>query len=102
MDWLWNGLWHFLVNGLAGLPGWVLLIAAFVAIGLAFRFFGPQGVAGAVVALLTLGAYRQGWKDRGDGKPPFVPIDVPAPDPPVPKRRRTILDGLSNKRVIRK
>ena len=94
MDWLWNSLWHFLINGLAGLPGWLLLIVAAAALGIAYRFLGWQGMLGMALALLTLGAYRQGWKDRGDGKPPFVPVDLPAPDPPIPKRRKYLFDYL--------
>lgn len=92
MDWLWNSLWHFLINGLAGLPGWLLLIVAAGLVGIAWRFLGWQGVVGVLLALLTLGAYRQGWKDRGDGRPPFVPVDLPAPDPPKPKRRKYLFD----------
>jgi len=40
MDWLWNSLLHFLVNGLAGLPGWILLLVGGVLLGVAFKFFG--------------------------------------------------------------
>lgn len=98
MDWLWNGAWHFIVNGLAGLPGWLLLIIAAGLLGLAFRLLGWQGVLGVALAMLTLGAYRQGWKDRGDGKEPFVPVEVTPPDPPVPKRRTIFSSGSSKTR----
>jgi hypothetical protein len=95
MDWLWNSAWHFLVNGLAGLPGWLLLVVAAGLLGVAFKIMGWQGVLGMALGLLTLGAYRQGWKDHGDNKPPFVPVEVKAPDPPIPKRKpKTLLDLL--------
>lgn len=98
MDWLWNSLWHFLVNGLAGLPGWILLIVGGVLLGVAFKVFGWQGVVGGLIALLTLGAYRQGWKDHGDNKPPFVPVEMKPPDLPPPKSRPTIRDLFKRKR----
>ena len=95
MDWLWNSLWHFLVNGLAGLPGWLLLIVAGGVAGVAWRLLGWQGILGVALAALTLGSYRQGWKDRGDGKPPFVPVEIKVPERPPKVSRPTIRDLLT-------
>lgn len=53
MDWLIAFL-------LSWVPAWVWIVA----IGWAWKVFGWQGVAGGLLAVLTLGAYRQGWRDR--------------------------------------
>lgn len=97
IDWLWNSLVSF---ALGAIPTWVWIIVAGVAIGWAWKQFGWQGVLGGLLAILTLGAYRQGWRDRGDGKPPVVPVDpIRPPQPaPVPRRkRRTLIDILNGR-----
>lgn len=98
LDWIWNGIVGFV---LGSIPVWVWVIVAGLAIGWAWKTFGTQGVIGALVAVLTLGAYRQGWRDRGEGKPPIVPVEPlrpPAPPAPVPRRRRrTLMDILNGK-----
>lgn len=84
MDWLVSFL-------LSWVPTWVWVVAAGVAIGWAWKVFGWQGVAGGLLALLTLGAYRQGWRDRGGDKPPALPIEDYEQDlAPPPKRRRNV------------
>lgn len=94
MDWLASLAWRFLWDGIAGLPGWLLLIVAGAALGVAWGFLGWRGMVGIALAVLTLGAYRQGWKDHGDNKPPFVPVEikVKAPEPPPKPSRPTIRD----------
>lgn len=92
MDWLWYGL---VSCALGSVPAWVWIIVAGVSIGWAWKQFGWQGVAGGLLAVLTLGAYRQGWRDRGEGKPPVVPVEPiqpPRVEPAPPKRRRTLMD----------
>ena len=44
------------------LPWWAWALAAGAALGLAWRVFGWQGMLGAAVAVMSFGAYRQGWK----------------------------------------
>ena len=70
-EWLFNGALHIL---LSVVPTWVWVIVAGLGVGWAWKTFGKEGVVGAVVAILTLGAYRQGWRDRGAGKAPIVPV----------------------------
>ena len=95
MDWLWNGLVSF---ALGAIPTWVWIIVAGVAIGWAWKQFGWQGVLGGLAAVLTLGAYRQGWRDRGEGRAPVVPVEPlrpPVPPPTPRKKRRTLMDILN-------
>lgn len=83
MDWLLNFL-------LGWVPVWVWVIAAGLLLGWAWKTFGWQGVVGAGLAVLTLGAYRQGWRDRDADNPPMVPIEdyeEPLAPPPARKRR---------------
>jgi hypothetical protein len=97
MDWLWNGIVGFV---LGSIPTWVWIIVAGLAIGWAWKTFGTQGVLGALVAVLTLGAYRQGWRDHDQGKPPIVPVEPlrpPVAPPPPRKRRKTLMDILNGK-----
>lgn len=93
IDWIWSFLW-------GAIPTWVWIVIGGVAVGAAWRTFGWQGVVGGLLALLTLGAYRQGWQDRDASKPPLVPVedyeqevvgDVPR------KRRRTLMDIMNGK-----
>ena len=75
MDWLFGMVRNFL---LGWVPGWAWFIVALVVLGWVWRTFGWQGLVGAALAILTLGAYRQGWRDRGSGEPPKVPpADLP-------------------------
>ena len=99
MDWLWQTIVGFV---LGTIPLWVWVIIAGLGIGWAWKTFGIQGIIGALVAVLTLGAYRQGWRDRGEGKTPIVPVEPikrPAPKPaPAPRRKiRTVWDILNGK-----
>lgn len=97
MEWLWNG---FVSLVLGMVPTWVWIIVAGLAIGWAWKTFGTQGVIGALVAIVTLGAYRQGWRDHGAGKAPIVPVKPvrpPAPSPAPRKKHRTVMDILNGK-----
>ena len=77
---------------LSVVPWWAWAIAAGLAVGLAWRVLGWQGMLAGVIAVLTLGAYRQGWKagrgpvgQRHDVNRDDIVVGVePAP---VPKRR---------------
>jgi len=90
MDWLLDAARNIL---LGWVPLWVWIIVAGLVAGWAWRVFGPQGLVGAVVAILSLGAYRQGWRDRGEGRGPIVPVppDLPtiaSPDDAVAEAER--------------
>lgn len=99
MDWLFQSVVGFF---LSTVPLWVWIIIAGLAIGWAWKTFGTQGIVGALAAILTLGAYRQGWNDRGSGKPPVIPVEPIKPversPPPAPRRKiRTVWDILNGK-----
>lgn len=101
MGWLWETIVGFV---LGAIPLWVWVIIAGLAIGWAWKTFGTQGVVGALVAVLTLGAYRQGWRDRGEGKTPIVPVEpikrptvAPQPQPRPRRKIRTVWDILNGK-----
>lgn len=97
MDWI-----------LGTVPWWVWALAAGALIGLAWRVFGWQGMVGAVVAVLTLGAYRQGWRARDDREvvgrkneagdvvvrryDPARDAGLEQRDAPPPRKRRTVSD----------
>lgn len=94
-------------------PWWAWAIVAGALVGLAWRVFGWQGIVGAAVAVLTLGAYRQGWKARDDREvigrkneagdvvvrryDPDRDSGLPQKDAPPPKKRRTVSDILSGR-----
>lgn len=90
-----NWLFDFL---LAAVPTWAWIVIAGVAIGACWRAFGWQGVVGGALAIVTLGAYRQGWRDRDANKPPLVPIPQPRP---VPGKVKTVVDFLREWRDTR-
>lgn len=101
MDWLWNTVVGFLVGTV---PLWVWVIVAGLVIGWAWKTFGTQGIIGALIAVLSLGAYRQGWRDRGEGKTPIIPVKPihrPTAAAPVPSKQRrkirTVWDILNGK-----
>lgn len=97
LDWFTSG---FVSWGLGVVPTWVWVVAAGLAIGWAWRVFGWQGIVGALAAVVTLGAYRQGWRDRGGedvvGRShPDRPEDkVVGVERATPARRRTLVDIL--------
>lgn len=86
---------------LGWVPWWAWVIVAGVAIGWAWKVFGWQGVAGGLLAVLTLGAYRQGWRDGRAGRETVAtkPIEMPRPQTkaPPPKKRRTLMDILNGR-----
>lgn len=99
MDWLWKTALNVL---LGWVPTWAWIILAGLVIGWAWKTFGWQGVFGGVIAVLTLGAYRQGWRDRGEGKAPIVPpAPPPRPQPtqsrPAPRKIRTLWDIINGR-----
>lgn len=97
-DWLWDTIVGFV---LGTIPVWAWIIIAGLLVGWAWKTFGTQGIVGALVAIVTLGAYRQGWRDRGEGKPPIVPVEPLRPPTPASaptrKRRKTLMDILNGK-----
>lgn len=97
IEWLWNSLVGF---ALGAIPTWVWIVAAGVAIGWAWKTFGWQGVAGGALAVLTLGAYRQGWRDR-DGRDRHEQVDEDSSDarPSPPKPKRPSIKRPTGKRV---
>lgn len=79
-------------------PWWVWVLAGALALALGWRIavafwklFGWQGVLLLAVAVLTLGAYRQGWLDHRASVRTGVPKDDPlfdlSPKPPAKPRR---------------
>lgn len=68
MDGLALWLWHHLALPVIGfgielVPWPVWLVIGGLGLGWAWKTFGWQGLVGAGLALLTFGAYRQGWRD---------------------------------------
>jgi hypothetical protein len=93
MEWVLNFIW-------TTVPLWVWIIIGGVLLGGAWRTFGWQGVLGGLLSLLTLGAYRQGYRDAHSRRPPVVPIEPykpPAPQPAPRPRRRTLMDILNGR-----
>lgn len=92
IDWIFNFIW-------TAIPLWVWIIAGGVLLGAAWRTFGWQGVVGGLAALVTLGAYRQGYRDASERKPPLVPVEdyeraiVESP----PRKRRTLMDIIQGR-----
>ncbi|WDR03612.1 hypothetical protein PSQ19_05960 [Devosia algicola] len=82
MDWLISIAMGFV-------PWWVWIIIAGATIGAAFKYLGWQGVLGAAIAVLTLGAYREGWRSRDRYKPPSDDKLI-GPYTPPPTRKRNV------------
>lgn len=82
-------LYHKIFLGMVGfliewVPWWAWVILAALALALGWRFavafwklFGWQGVLAVTVAILTLGAYRQGWLDHKTAVLTGIPKDDP-------------------------
>jgi hypothetical protein len=78
-DFIWQHILGPAVGGVFGIvPFWAWIILAGLLLGWAWKQFGWQGLAGAAVAVLTLGVYRKGWKDRDSLSPEHV--DPGSPD----------------------
>lgn len=92
IDWLFHLVW-------TAIPLWVWIIAAGIALGAAWRTFGWQGVVGGLIALVTLGVYRQGYRDAAGRRPPLVPIEEHEREiaTPPPRERRTLIDILNGR-----
>lgn len=59
------GIWNWLLHATLGfIPAWVWIIVAGLLLGWAWKAFSWQGLLGAALAVLTIGAYRQGWRAR--------------------------------------
>lgn len=85
MDWLYRnvflGLLGFLIERVPW-PVWAVLAALALALGWRvavgfWKLFGWQGVLLVAVAILTLGAYRQGWLDHKTATITGIPKDDP-------------------------
>lgn len=66
---MWQWAWDHIALPAIGaafdwIPWWVWIVLAGLLIGWTWKTFGWQGVVGAALAILTLGAYRQGWRDN--------------------------------------
>lgn len=71
---------------------WALLAGLLVALAIKlYKVLGWQGIVGALVFILTVGAYRQGWRNawqrHNEGK-----FDAPVPLPRVKRKRPTFFD----------
>lgn len=90
IDCIWQHVIGPAINGtFAVVPVWVWVILAGLALGWAWKTFGWQGLVGVGLAVLTLGAYRKGWKDRDSLSAEHVdgPDAEPSPAKPKPKRK---------------
>jgi hypothetical protein len=92
-DWIWQHVLGPAIGGVFGvIPFWVWIILAALALGWAWRTFGWQGLVAVGLAVITLGAYRKGWKDRDSLSAEHV--DGPDAEPPVsinkPKKKQRI------------
>lgn len=107
MDWLWNNssddtkatLWTWLWDhvlqpslafGFNSVPWWVWFILAGLLLGWAWRTFGWQGLVGAGLAVLTIGAYRQGWRDSQVKRGKLTQVEADA-------KRTTPLERVVNR-----
>lgn len=93
MDWL-------ISVSMGWVPTWVWIVAAGIGLGWAWKVFGWQGVVGGLAAVVTLGAYRQGWRDgRGPigQRHPVTGDPVVGVENPPPRRRRTVMDILQGR-----
>lgn len=91
IDWIWQHVVGPALNGVFGvIPVWVWIIVAALALGWAWKTFGWQGLVAVGLAVLTLGAYRKGWRDRAsldsehvDGADAAPPLGRPKPRRPI-------------------
>lgn len=97
----WRGLASFAIEVV---PWYVWVIAGALGLAFGWRFavgfykvFGWQGVLLVLVAILTLGAYRQGWLDHRTATRTGIPKDDPLFDlgpkakAAKPRRKRTTI-----------
>lgn len=95
-DWIWQHILGPMINGtFAIIPIWVWIIVAGLLLGWAWKTFGWQGLLGAAAAIVTLGAYRKGWKDRDSLANEHV--DGPDADPPPKKKPKPRYNPDTNK-----
>lgn len=88
-----NGLWAGLTSFTFGfIPTWVWLVVGVIALAIAYKQLGWQGLLGLALLLLTFGAYRQGWRDSAAGRKPIVPVEKQWPEhvPPAKPKRKTL------------
>jgi hypothetical protein len=103
VDWLWNNssdetktsawtwLWDRVVQpslafGFNSVPWWVWFIVAGLLLGWAWKTFGWQGLVGAALAVLTVGAYRQGWRDSQVRRGKITQVEADAKRPTIVER----------------
>lgn len=90
-----NVLLPALGMAMADVPATVWVIVAGIAAGWVWKQFGWQGLVGLGLALLTLGAYRQGWRDATAAQPPPKP-PAPVPLPPINRNKAASSNPLSD------
>ena len=97
MEWLWSEAWGWLAETTFGfIPTWVWVAAAGLLLGWAWKTFGWQGLVGAALAVLTLGVYRQGWRDamaRAEARKQGKELEY-IPYKPKKRKKRTVIDWL--------
>jgi hypothetical protein len=70
---IWNNILSGALNWAFGLPWYVWAVPAAVLIGIAVKLYetaGWKGILGAVMLIITVGAYRQGWNDASQRRGP--------------------------------
>lgn len=92
---------EFFGNLLFGwVPWWAWAGIALLALGGVYKWVGWQGVLALGFGVAAFFGYRQGWRDRGEGKPPAVPVDVPRPTPKRKTTRRNFGSPATGKSLI--
>lgn len=66
---MWQWVWEHIALPAIGtsidwVPWPVWLVLAGLLLGWAWKTFGWQGLVGAALAVLTVGAYQKGWRDN--------------------------------------
>ncbi|MBL8599242.1 MAG: hypothetical protein JNL14_16030 [Devosia sp.] len=97
-----SGLWQGVLGGVLEffftnpIGIWTLALGGGLLLGWAWKTFGWQGLLSAAVAVLTLGAYGKGWKDRASLDKGDVNAPPPTPRPPTKKPTQPIAPDLDD------
>ncbi len=94
MDWLFQSAIDFFFNLV---PLWIWLSLAVVAILIAFRVLGKEGVFGLLLLIAAFFGYRQGWKDKTVNKEPIVPLELPSKVKPKAKTTSSKREPLEDR-----